>query len=179
MKLEITLANATDADIPTIQTIYSHHVLHGIATFEVEPPSVAQMRKRYHDVLTNGLPYLVAAYHGEVVGYCYLSPYRPRFAYRFTLEDSVYIHADMQNKGVGSLLMNEAISRAEKEGYRQIIAVIGNSQNIASLRLHASLGFKSVGPLTSVGFKHGQWVDTVMMQRALGEGNDSLPVDRL
>ncbi len=178
MKKNITLTNATNADMPAIQAIYSHHVLHGIATFEVEPPSVAEMEQRYHKVLANGLPYLVASYQGEVVGYCYFSPYRPRCAYRFTLENSVYIAADMQKQGVGFLLMSEAIARVEQQGYRQIIAVIGNSQNIGSLRLHAALGFATVGTLRSVGFKHGQWVDTVMMQKALGDGADSLPVDR-
>lgn len=178
MKKDITLADATLADISAIQAIYSHHVLQGIASFEVEPPSVAEMGNRYHNVLAHGLPYLVATHCGEVVGYCYLSPYRPRSAYRFTLESSVYIAADMQKQGVGFLLMSEAIAQVESLGYRQLIAVIGNSQNMGSLRLHASLGFEMVGTLKAVGFKHGQWVDTVLMQRALGEGAASLPPDR-
>ncbi|EIC85214.1 GNAT family N-acetyltransferase [Serratia sp. M24T3] len=174
---EIELADASESDMAEVQAIYAHHVIHGLSSFETEAPSVEEMQQRRKTVLEKGLPYLVARQQGKVLGYCYLSPYRPRYAYRFTVEGSVYIAVGQQGKGLGKRLMAEAIERAERGGWRQMMAVIGNSENIASLRLHQSLGFHTIGQLTGVGFKHGRWVNTIMMQRTLGEGDTTPPVD--
>ncbi|WP_315708116.1 GNAT family N-acetyltransferase [Brenneria uluponensis] len=171
----VVIEEAKDHHIAAIQAIYSHHVLHGIATFETESPDIAEMQARLRKVHAEKLPWLVALRDDLVVGYCYLSLYRTRRAYRFTVEDSVYIHPDVQGQGVGKKLLSTALTLAENQGYRQMIAVIGNSENHASLRLHQSLGFEMVGTLRSVGMKHGRWVDTVLLQRALGAGDTILP----
>jgi len=171
----IVIADASVTDMQQVQQIYAQHVLYGLATFETEPPDLAEMLSRRENILSKGLPYLVAKSGEQVLGYCYLSPYRPRYAYRFTAEDSVYLDPAAQGKGVGKRLLSEAIERATIGGWRQIISIIGNSENIASQRLHESLGFTLIGQLTAVGFKHGRWVNTLMMQRALGEGNNTLP----
>lgn len=174
---EIELADASEADMVQVQAIYAEHVIHGCSSFETEPPSLDEMLLRRKNVLGKGLPYLVARRHGVVVGYCYLSPYRPRYAYRFTVEGSVYLAEGQQGKGLGKRLMAEAIDRAERGGWRQMMAIIGNSENIASLRLHQSLGFTVIGQLTGVGFKHGRWLNTILMQRTLGEGDTTPPID--
>jgi len=171
----IVLADASEADMSAVQAIYAHHVIYGLSSFETEPPSVEEMLQRRRHVVSKGLPYLVARYQGEIVGYCYLSPYRLRYAYRFTVEGSVYIAQGHQGKGIGKTLLAEAIARAERGGWRQMMAVVGNSENIASLRLHQGLGFTTIGQLTAVGFKHGRWLNTVLMQRPLGEGDSTLP----
>jgi L-amino acid N-acyltransferase YncA len=163
------------ADLPAIQAIYAHHVLHGLASFEEQPPAVDEMRRRHDDVVSRGLPWLVADFGGTVAGYGYCAPYRARSAYRYALEDSVYVREDMTGKGVGSALLAELVRRCEALGYRQIVAVIGDSANAASINLHAAFGFLRVGTLRSVGFKFGRWVDSVLMQRPLGSGDGSAP----
>ncbi|KAB7896625.1 GNAT family N-acetyltransferase [Rouxiella sp. S1S-2] len=173
----VELADASESDMSAVQQIYAHHVIHGLSSFETEAPTLEEMLLRRKNVLSKGLPYLVARQQGEVVGYCYLSPYRPRYAYRFTVEGSVYIAEGQQGKGLGKKLMAEAIARAERGGWRQMMAVIGNSENMASLRLHQALGFQVIGQLTGVGYKHGRWLNTIMMQRTLGEGDTTSPHD--
>jgi len=158
-----------------IREIYAWHVINGIASFETEPPSLAEMLTRRAAVLAKGLPWLAAKQDGQVLGYCYLGLYRTRFAYRFTVEDSVYIHRDMGGQGIGYLLLTEAIKRAGQGGWRQMLAIIGNSENIGSIRLHEKLGFSQTGIMTAVGFKHGRWVDTLLMQRPLDAGQTTLP----
>jgi len=165
-------------DVPAIQAIYAHHVLHGIASFEEEPPDHAEMSRRRADVLARGLPYLVAEDRpgsGAILGFAYAGPYRARPAYRYALEDSVYVLPGKGGRGIGSALLGALIERCEALGYRQMIAVIGDSDNASSIRLHARHGFRNVGVLASVGFKHGRWVDSVFMQRALGPGDETLP----
>jgi len=174
----LTIRPAEDGDVPAIQAIYAHHVLHGIASFEEEPPDQAEIARRMADVRARGLPYLVAEDRpgsGAILGYAYAGTYRARPAYRFTLEDSVYVLPGKGGKGIGSALLGELIDRCAALGYRQMIAVIGDSANHGSIRLHARHGFREVGVLHSVGFKHGRWVDSVYMQRPLGSGDGTLP----
>lgn len=166
---------AEDRDMVPTQAIYAHHVLNGIASFELEVPAVGEMAARRAGVLAAGLPYLVAEANGQIVGYCYATLYRPRPAYRFTVEDSVYIANGMAGRGIGSLLLAELIRRCEAGNWRQMVAIIGNSGNTGSLKLHERLGFEPVGTLRSAGFKFGQWVDTVLMQRQLGQGDGTFP----
>lgn len=166
---------ATEDDIPAVHAIYAHHVLNGLASFEEVPPPQDELLRRYRDVTGQGLPYIVAELGGEVAGYGYCALYRARSAYRYALEDSVYVRHDMQGRGVGSALLAELIRRCEGLGYRQLIAVIGDSAHAASIGLHASLGFLRVGTLRSVGFKFGRWVDSVIMQRPLGAGDNEKP----
>jgi L-amino acid N-acyltransferase YncA len=158
-----------------VHSIYAHHVLHGLASFEETPPSLEEMERRYRDVIERRLPYLVAELDGVVAGYGYCAPYRTRSGYRYALEDSVYVRPDMQGRGVGAALLNELVRRCEELGYRQLIAVIGDSAHVASINLHAACGFLRVGTLRSVGFKFGRWVDSVTMQRPLGRGDATLP----
>ena len=162
-------------DLAAIQAIYAHHVLHGLASFEEEPPSVEELERRYRDIIGRGLPYLVALSGGVVGGYGYCAPYRARSAYRYALEDSVYVRHDMTGRGIGRRLLEELIRRCEVLGYRQVIAVIGDSANAASIGVHAACGFLRVGTLRSVGFKFGRWVDSVFMQRHLGPGDSTRP----
>jgi L-amino acid N-acyltransferase YncA len=166
---------ASAADFAAIQLIYAHHVLHGLASFEEAPPSLQEIRRRYDDVIARGLPYVAAEEAGEVLGYGYCTPYRTRSAYRYALEDSVYVRQGQHRKGIGRLILTELIARCERLGYRQLIAVIGDSAQAASIGLHASLGFLRAGTLRSVGFKFGRWVDTVIMQRPLGRGDGTPP----
>jgi phosphinothricin acetyltransferase len=171
----VKLRLAVAADFPAIQAIYAHHVLHGLASFEEEPPAVDEMRRRHDEVVSRGLPWLVADFAGTVAGYGYCAPYRARSAYRYALEDSVYVREDMTGKGVGGALLAELVRRCEALGYRQIVAVIGDSANAASINLHAAFGFLRVGTLRSVGFKFGRWADSVLMQRPLGSGDGTPP----
>jgi phosphinothricin acetyltransferase len=171
----VELRPATPHDIGEIQAIYAHHVLHGLASFEEEPPSAAELLRRYEEVTGRGLPYLVADFAGTIAGYGYCTLYRSRSAYRYTLEDSVYVRAGAEGRGVGGALLAELIRRCEAAGYRQLVAVIGDSANAASIGLHASQGFLHVGILRSAGFKFGRWVDSVIMQRPLGAGDGSPP----
>ncbi len=164
-----------DDDIATISAIYGHHVLNGLASFEEVPPEVEEMARRRRDILARGLPYLVAEAGGRVLGYCYAGPFRPRVGYRFSLEDSIYVNPDTVGRGIGRALLSAVLARCEELGYRQMIAVIGGSETLPSIRLHAALGFTHVGVFTGIGFKFGRWVDTVLMQRTLGPGTDTLP----
>jgi len=166
---------ATAADCAAIQAIYAHHVLHGLASFEETPPSVQEMRGRFDEVTARGLPYLAAEDSGEVLGYGYCTPYRSRSAYRHTLEDSVYVREGKHRTGIGKAILAVLIARCEELGYRQLIAVIGDSAQAPSIGLHASMGFLRAGTLRSVGFKFGRWVDTVIMQRPLGRGDGIQP----
>ncbi len=168
-----------EADLPEITAIYAHHVLHGTGTFEIDPPNLADMTSRRADVLSKGLPYLVAAdsVSGRVLGYAYCTWFKPRPAYRFSAEDSVYIVADVHGKGLGRALLAELAAQAEKIGVRKLIAVIGDSHNLGSIGVHRSVGFTDVGVLKSCGWKFDQWLDVVMMEKALGLG-DSAPASQ-
>ena len=159
--------DAVEADLAAIQQIYAHHVLYGLATFEETPPTVEELCARKRSIRLNGLPYLVAEIGGCVVGYAYASPYRPRPAYRFTVEDSIYVEQGQHGKGIGTALLSGLISRCEEGKWRQMVAIIGDSGNAGSIALHRRLGFTEVGTLKAVGFKFGRWVDTVIMQRVL------------
>jgi L-amino acid N-acyltransferase YncA len=173
-----TIRDAGDGDMDAIQAIYARHVLHGLASFEETPPSVEELKSRRAAVLKAGLPYIVAVRDGDVVGYAYATMYRPRPAYRYTIEDSVYVAAGEGGQGIGALLLAELIARCEKGPWRQMFAVIGNGHsNTGSEALHRKLGFEKVGLLTSVGFKHGRWVDTLLMMRPLGPGDSEPPAD--
>ncbi|WP_191082871.1 GNAT family N-acetyltransferase [Roseococcus microcysteis] len=169
------LRDATPADLPGITAIYAHHVLTGTGTFEETPPGEAEMGQRLAKVQKGGCAWLVAEQDGGVVGYGYFAPFRDRSAYRFTAEDSIYVRDDQRGMGVGKALVQALLARAEALGFRQMIAVIGDSENVGSIGLHAALGFRQVGLMRAVGLKFGQWVDVVTMQRALGEGDRSLP----
>ncbi len=167
--------DAADGDMAAVQAIYAEHVLKGLASFEEVPPDVAEMGRRRAAVLELGLPYRVAEYEGTVKGFAYAGPYRHRPAYRYSLENSVYVASDALRLGLGRLLLADLIERCTALGYRQMVAIIGDSQNQASINLHAQLGFQTMGALTSVGFKFGRWVDSVIMQRPLGDGDRTLP----
>jgi L-amino acid N-acyltransferase YncA len=166
---------ATEHDLDAIHRIYSQHVLNGFASFEEIPPDVTEIRRRHRAILDLGLPYLAAEIGGEIVGYSYASPYRARSAYRFTIEDSVYVADEYAGRGIGRALLAALIAGCENGPWRQMVAVIGDSGNSASIALHRGLGFRLAGTLHAVGFKRGRWVDTVLMQRALGEGDRSAP----
>ncbi len=165
------LRNATDTDLAAIQAIYAHWVNHGTGSFELTPPTVDDMATRRADVLSKGLPYLVAEDAGQVCGYAYANWFRPRPAYRFSVENSVYVHPDARRGGVARLLMVELLARCEQAGARQMIAVIGDSANTGSIGLHAAMGFHHVGTMQSTGWKFDRWLDTVFMQRQLGLGD--------
>lgn len=171
----IVVRDATAGDMAAVQAIYSHHVLHGLATFEETPPSVDEMLARRAAVLGAGLPYLAAERDGCIVGYSYATAYRPRPAYRHAIEDSVYVADGLAGQGIGTSLLAGLIARCERGPWRQMLAVIGDSGNQGSIALHRRLGFAPVGTLTSVGFKLGRWVDTVLMQRPLAAGATTLP----
>jgi phosphinothricin acetyltransferase len=164
-----------DADVASIAAIYAHHVLNGLASFEEVPPPVEEMARRRGDILARELPYLVAERNGKVLGYAYAGPFRTRSAYRFTLEDSIYIDPAEVGRGLGRALLKPLLDRCEELGYRQMVAVIGGRETVPSIKLHAALGFTHVGVLTGIGFKFGRWVDTVLMQRALGSGAGAPP----
>jgi L-amino acid N-acyltransferase YncA len=165
---------STDTDIPSIAAIYAQAVLQGTGTFELDPPDEAEMARRRADVTAKGLPWLVAEQAGSVLGYAYANHFRPRLAYRFCLEDSIYLAPQAQGQGVGSLLLGELIARCEAAGARQMLAVIGDSANAGSVGVHRRHGFAHAGVLRSAGWKFGRWLDVVLMQRALGPG-DSRP----
>ena len=166
---------STDNDVAAITAIYRHHVRHGVASFEEVPPDRAEIAGRRRAILDRGLPYLVANRAGRVIGYCYASPYRTRSAYRFTLEDSIYVDAGEVGRGIGRALLSALIERCTALGYRQMVAVIGGSEQWPSIRLHQGLGFVRIGVLPATGFKFGGWVDTVLMQRSLGAGAATAP----
>jgi len=167
---------SAEDDLGAIAAIYGHHVTHGTGSFETEPPGVEEMRRRRADILARGLPYLVAEGEGgAILGYAYASAYRPRAAYRNTAENSVYVRHDLMGRGIGRRLLAELIAGCEALGLRQMVAVVGDSANLASVRLHQAFGFRLVGTLNAVGRKHGRWLDTVLLQRSLGESDGTDP----
>ncbi len=168
---------AEAADLPAITDIYEHAVRYGTATFELIPPDLAEMRRRFQALMDGGYPYFVASLDGRVVGYAYAGAYRPRPAYRFTVENSIYLHPAMHRRGIGLQLLRRLILESEARGYRQMIAVIGDSANAGSIGVHTRTGFKLIGTHPHVGFKFGRWLDTVMMQRGLGEGAATIPAE--
>lgn len=174
----ISIRDAAEADLPAVQAIYARHVLHGFASFEEVPPETAELAARRAAVLAQGLPYLAAEIEGRLVGYAYAGAYRPRPAYRHTIEDSVYVADGLAGRGIGRALLGTLIERCEAGPWRQMVAVIGDSGNAASIALHEAFGFRRAGLLQSTGFKLGRWVDTVLMQRALGPGDTTLPWPR-
>nr|WP_294513578.1 GNAT family N-acetyltransferase [uncultured Rhodopila sp.] len=171
----MNIRNATEADVPDMQAIYAHHVLHGTGTFEEEPPSVEEMAARFHKIIDQGSVWLVASDATGVLGFGYYGPFRDRSAYRFTVEDSIYVREDVRGQGVGKALVTRLIELATVQGARQMIAVIGDSDNVGSIGVHASLGFNRVGTMRAVGIKFGRWIDVVTMQRALGKGDANVP----
>lgn len=171
----VAVRDARRDDFDAIARIYAPYVQHGLSTFEETAPSAAELLARHDAVSAADLPYLVATLEERVVGYCYASVYRPRAAYRYTIEDSVYVEPDLQGRGIGLGLLDALIARCEAGPWRQMLAVIGDSGNVASIALHRRAGFVPAGTLTSVGFKLGRWVDTVLMQRSLGSGDRNAP----
>jgi L-amino acid N-acyltransferase YncA len=171
----VVVRPATPADVPAITRIYADAVTHGTASFELEPPDQTEMARRLQGLLDGGFPYLAAEIDGALVGYAYAGPYRPRPAYRYSVEDSIYIDANARRKGLGRALLVRLIEDAEHRGFRQMIAVIGDSAQTPSIELHRALGFRMIGAVESVGFKFGRWLDTVLMQRALGPGASTKP----
>jgi L-amino acid N-acyltransferase YncA len=166
---------SVEADVEAIAAIYAHHVLNGTGSFETEPPSAEEMRNRRASLVARDLPHLVAIQDGEVVGYSYAGPYRSRAAYGSTIESSVYVRSDVIGRGIGKQLLRALISACETRGFRQMVAVVGDSDNSSSIRLHEQLGFRLVGVLRSVGYKHGRWLDTVLLQLELGSGDRAPP----
>jgi L-amino acid N-acyltransferase YncA len=173
--MSLTVRPAAAADIPAIAAIYSPAVLTGTASFEVDPPDEAEMLRRFEAITGAGYPYFVAEFEGRIAGYAYASAYRTRPGYRFTVEDSVYVATDAQGKGVGKALLERVIARCRDDGFRLMIAVIGDSANFASITLHRRLGFRYCGTIHSVGYKFGRWLDSVLMQKALGKGATTVP----
>lgn len=169
---------STDADVEEIAAIYAHHVRYGTASFETEAPTLAEMRHRRAELVARDYPYLVADAGGCVAGYAYAGPYRPRLAYRDTVENSIYLRSDAMGRGLGRCLLDALVAECEARGFRQMVAVVGDSGNLASIRLHERAGFTRVGVLRSVGYKHGRWLDTVLLQRALGAGDAAPPRHR-
>lgn len=174
--MDAVLRTARPDDLGSIAQIYAHHVLNGLASFEIDPPSLAQMRGRFASTVSAGYPYLVAVRGSAVLGYAHVGAFRTRPAYRHTVEDSVYLDPTATGRGLGKLLLSALIDACTRADFRQMIAVIGDSANHASIGLHRACGFNRMAVFTSTGFKHGRWVDTVLMQRSLGEGDRSPPV---
>jgi phosphinothricin acetyltransferase len=175
MGVALSIRDAIAEDAPALAAVYGHHVLHGLGTFEEVPPDADEMARRWRAVQAVELPYLVAEDGGKLLGYAYAAPFRTRSAYRYTVEDSVYIAPDATGRGVGKALLGTLLERCEAMGIRQVTAVIGDSGNAASIGLHAALGFERTGASFSVGYKHGRWVDIVFMQKALNGGDQTPP----
>jgi N-formylglutamate amidohydrolase/L-amino acid N-acyltransferase YncA len=169
--------DAREADMPAIQAIYAHHVRHGLASFEYEPPDLVEITARWRGVVAKGLPYRVIEVEGAVAGFAYAAPYRARVAYRFTVEDSVYVAPEAAGRGFGRRLLEDIVMGATQAGMRQMVAVIGDSANVASIGLHRAVGFHEAGTLRSVGYKQNRWIDSVLMQKALGPGDATSPKD--
>jgi phosphinothricin acetyltransferase len=169
---------ATEADLPAITKIYEHAVLHGTATFELIAPDLAEMTRRFKSLMDGGFPYLVGEFDGHVGGYAYAGSYRARPAYRFTVENSIYLDPAIHRRGVGLGLLRRLIEESETRGYRQMVAVIGDSANAGSIGVHTACGFQMIGTHPDVGLKFGRWLDTVMMQLPLGEGARTMPTDK-
>jgi L-amino acid N-acyltransferase YncA len=166
---------AQPSDLAVITAIYDDAVRHGTASFELDPPDQAEMARRYEALRAGGYPYLVAELEGDIVGYAYAGPYRARPAYRWSVEDSVYVAPQAQRRGIGGALLARLVAEAEAGGFRQMLAVIGDSANTGSVELHRVAGFRLVGTFENVGFKFGRWLDTVLMQRELGRGATAAP----
>ena len=164
-----------DEDLPAISAIYGHHVLHATGTFETVPPTEAEMAARRTDVLAKGLPYLVVEDAGQVLGFAYCQWFKPRPAYRFSAEDSIYLHPDARGRGLGQQLLAALVEQAQQAGLRKLIAVIGDSANAASIGVHRSQGFESAGVIRSCGWKFDRWLDIVLMEKTLGDGDRSAP----
>lgn len=175
MTPEVTIRDAGPQDIPAITEIYAYAVRHSTATYEEVPPDAAEMERRFAELTDRGFPYLVAEQAGTVLGFAYGGPFRMRVGYRFTVEDSVYLARDMVGKGIGRALLATLIARCTALGYRQMVAVVGDSANLSSIRMHESQGFRVAGTCPSLGFKFGNWRDFVLMQRPLGDGDNTLP----
>lgn len=171
----LIIRNSLPEDLPAISAIYTHHVLHGTGTFEIEPPSCDDMAGRRADVISKGLPYLVATDGQKILGFAYCNWFKPRPAYRFSAEDSIYVAPDALGQGLGRSLLTELMRRAESAGVRKLIAVIGDSANLGSIGVHQSAGFTHVGLLKSCGWKFDRWLDVVLMDKALGAGDSSAP----
>jgi phosphinothricin acetyltransferase len=171
----ISIRPVESGDIDAVQRIYAHHVLNGLASFEEVPPDATELSRRWRAIVDAGLPYLCATSGGAILGFAYAGPYRARSAYRFTVEDSVYVAPGAEGRGIGRALLRRLIEICTSLGKRQMIAVIGDSGNAASVGLHLACEFEMVGTFTGIGFKHGRWVDSVLMQRPLGPGNTSVP----
>jgi phosphinothricin acetyltransferase len=169
---------AIEADLPAITRIYEHAVLHGTATFEFTPPDLAEMTRRFRALIGGGFPYFVGVLDGRLSGYAYAGPYRPRPAYRFTVENSIYLDPAIHRRGVGLALLRRLIEESEKRGYRQMVAVIGDSANAGSIGVHTACGFRMIGTHPDVGLKFGRWLDTVMMQLPLGAAAKTVPSDK-
>ena len=172
---ELLPRDAADSDLAAVQAIYAVHVERGSGTFEETAPNVDEIRQRFDIIRARGLPFLVAGNKGHIEGFAYAAPFRERSAYRFTVEDSVYVHPDAMGRGIGCHLLGRLVEQCTDLGYRQMVAVIGDSANQRSIRLHEKLGFASTGILTAVGYKFGRWLDVVFMQRGLGEGSTRDP----
>jgi phosphinothricin acetyltransferase len=175
---DLVIRAANEADLPTVTEIYGQAVRFGTATFELVPPDLDEMTRRFGALRDGGFPYLVAELASAVVGYAYAGPYRPRPAYRFTVENSIYLVAAIHRRGVGIRLLRRLIAECEARGYRQMIAVIGDSANAGSIGVHARAGFEMIGTHPAVGLKFGRWLDTVMMQLALGDGGTTIPTEQ-
>src|ERR1700736_6700884 len=173
--MSLTIRPATAADITAVTAIYDDAVRHGTASFELEPPDAAEMARRRQALVDAGFPYLVAEADGAVAGYAYAGPYRPRPAYRWSVEDSVYVAPSLHRRGIGAALLARLVGEAETRGYRQMVAVIGDSAQLPSIALHRAAGFRLIGSIENVGFKFGRWLDTVLMQRPLGPGSEAPP----
>lgn len=171
----LLIRDSQDADLPHIARIYGHHVQHGTGTFETEPPSVQDMSTRRADVLGKGLPWLVLEHEGTVQGFAYANWFRPRAAFRYAVEDSIYLAPEAAGKGWGRALLTELLARCERAGMRKAIAVIGDSANAGSIGLHKALGFERTGTVTACGWKFGRWLDIVLMEKTLGAGDRSAP----
>lgn len=171
----LTIRPSTDQDVPAITAIYGHHVLHGTGTFETTPPSEADMAGRRADVLAKGFPHLVAENAGQVLGFAYCQWFKPRPAYRFSAEDSIYLHPDAAGQRLGNKLLSELAKQAEAAGIRKLIAVIGDSGNVRSIGVHRALGFRHVGTIEACGWKFDRWLDIVLMEKSLGEGARTAP----
>ncbi|MFI4927227.1 MAG: GNAT family N-acetyltransferase [Burkholderiales bacterium] len=171
----LTLRSSTDADVPAFTAIYGHHVTHGTGTFETTPPTQQDMAARRADVLAKGLPYLVAELEGRVVGFAYCQWFKPRPAYRFSAEDSIYLDPRAAGRGLGRALLEELTARAQACGIRKLIAVIGDSGNAASIGVHRAVGFRHVGTIEACGWKFGRWLDIVLMEKSLGQGSRTPP----
>ena len=173
----IKIRPSTDADVVAITAIYQHHVLHGTGTFEITPPTPEDMANRRQDVLSKSLPYLVLEDDSGLVGFAYCNWFKPRPAYRFSAEDSIYLAPSAMGRGLGKLLLTELMAQAERAGIRKLIAVIGDADNLGSIGVHQACGFKSVGVLSACGWKFERWLDVVLMERAIGLGANTTPTD--